>query len=43
MINQDNGNIASLWWGIILLAVAGIALVIFFRLRRTERLLTTSA
>lgn len=43
MANQDKGNIASLWWGTVLLAVAGIALVIFFRLRRTEKLLTMSA
>lgn len=43
MVNQDRGNIASLWWGIVLLAVAGMALVIFFRLRRTEKLLTMSA
>lgn len=43
LVNQDKGNAASVWWGIVLLAVAGIALVIFFRLRRTEKLHTASA
>lgn len=43
LVNQDKGTAASVWWGIVLLAVACFALVVFFRLRRTEKLLTTSA
>lgn len=41
LVHQGKGN-ASVWWGIVALAVAGIALVIFFRLRRTEKLLAKS-
>lgn len=43
LVNQGSGNPASVWWGIGLLVVAGFALVVFFRLRRTEKLLTMSA
>lgn len=43
LVNQGDGNPASVWWGIGLLVVAGFALVVFFRLRRTEKLLTVSA
>ena len=43
LVNQEKGTAASVWWGIALLAVACFALVVFFRLRRTEKLLTTSA
>jgi hypothetical protein len=43
LVNQDKGIAASVWWGIALLVVAGFALVVFFRLRRTEKLLTMSA
>ncbi|WP_458112294.1 hypothetical protein M1D88_18950 [Arthrobacter sp. R1-13] len=41
LVHQGKGS-ALVWWGIVALAVAGIALAIFFRLRRTEKLLTKS-